>query len=159
MCVLNRAPCERIQGRPYQTQKTPKVTNAVRKAYRDTRQRHAIKRALEEAGRPLGPKEILASASRDVPNLGIATVYRNIKTMVEQGELEPVDLPGQAPRYQKPSDKPQHLFICEKTDSVYTIEPEISSLDPKLPEGFKADRVQVIVYGEKSGGKKRGKKN
>ncbi|MFA5257943.1 MAG: transcriptional repressor, partial [Opitutales bacterium] len=80
------------------------------KIFRETKQRNAIKRAIERAGRPVGPKEILELACGEVPNLGIATVYRNIKTMVEKGELDPVDLPGQAPRYQPPQDKKPHLF-------------------------------------------------
>ena len=41
-------------------------------------------------------------ASLEVPNLGIATVYRNIKTMVDQQELVPIELPGQPARYTLP---------------------------------------------------------
>jgi Fe2+ or Zn2+ uptake regulation protein len=48
-----------------------------RKQIRETRQRYAIKRSINELGRPLAPKEILDHASRYVPNLGIATVYRH----------------------------------------------------------------------------------
>jgi Fur family ferric uptake transcriptional regulator len=118
-----------------------------KKLFRDTKQRHAIKRALDSAGRPLGPKEILDLASKEVPNLGIATVYRNIKTMVEKGELDTVDLPGQAPRYQPPSDRVPHLFIDEKNDSVYNIEPNLDGFDLQLPENFEIERFQIIAYG------------
>ena len=122
-----------------------------KKIFRETKQRNAIKAALDKAGRPLGPKEILNMASNEVPNLGIATVYRNIKSMVEKGELEPVELPGQAPRYQPPSDKKQHLFICEKTDSVFTIDPAPEGFRPHLPEDFVLNRYQIICYGEVTG--------
>ncbi len=122
-----------------------------KKIFRETKQRNAIKAALDKAGRPLGPKEILSMASHEVPNLGIATVYRNIKSMVEKGELEPVELPGQAPRYQPPSDKKQHLFICEKTDSVFTIDPAPEGFRPNLPEDFVLNRYQIICYGEVTG--------
>jgi len=118
-----------------------------KKVFRDTKQRHAIKRALDSAGRPLGPKEILALASKEVPNLGIATVYRNIKTMVEKEELQAVDLPGQAPRYQTPNDKEPHLFMDTKTDSVYNIEPNLSGVDLKLPPEFNLQSFQIIAYG------------
>ncbi|MBN1403075.1 MAG: transcriptional repressor [Opitutales bacterium] len=121
------------------------------KIFRETKQRNAIKRAIESAGRPVGPKEILELACGEVPNLGIATVYRNIKTMVEKGELDPVDLPGQAPRYQPPSEKKPHLFICEKTDRVFTIDPKAADFKPALPEGFVLDRFQIICYGEYKG--------
>jgi len=118
-----------------------------KKLFRDTKQRHAIKRALDNAGRPLGPKEILDLASKEVPNLGIATVYRNIKTMVEKGELATVDLPGQAPRYQPPSDRPPHLFIDEKSDSVYNIAPNLEGVVIDLPENFELERFQIIAFG------------
>lgn len=67
---------------------------------RDTQQRDAIRSALKSAGnRILSPMEILAITQKDIPNLGIATVYRNIKGMVMNGEVQAVALPGQADRY------------------------------------------------------------
>ena len=60
------------------------------KTLRATKQRHAIRKAIDAANRPLGSKEILQIAGRSVPNLGIATVYRNIKVMIDEGELETV---------------------------------------------------------------------
>lgn len=116
---------------------------------RDTKQRQAIKQAIEEANRPVGPKEILDIASSYVPNLGIATVYRNIKVMVDQGELDTVDLPGQASRYQIPSDQKQNLFICQKTDRVFALDTNgTNGVSLDLPEGFSADHYKLIIYGE-----------
>ena len=67
---------------------------------RDTKQRAAIRDTFKNAGnRLLSPKEVTAMASEQIPGLGIATVYRNIKTMVSLGELQAVMLPGQADRY------------------------------------------------------------
>ena len=51
---------------------------------RSTRQRAAIRDAIEQAGRPLLAQEVLELACRHVPRLGIATVYRNIKAMMEE---------------------------------------------------------------------------
>ena len=47
---------------------------------RDTAQRRAIRRALDDAGRPLGALEVLKLSKRFAPKLGIATVYRTLKT-------------------------------------------------------------------------------
>ena len=66
----------------------------------DTKQRAAISDTFKNAGnRLLSPAEVCAIASEQIPGLGIATVYRNIKTMVSLGELQAVMLPGQADRY------------------------------------------------------------
>ena len=61
---------------------------------RNTRQKQAIRDAFIEADRPLSPEEALAAAQRLYATLGIATVYRNIKSLLAEGWLEPVSLPG-----------------------------------------------------------------
>ena len=52
---------------------------------RNTRQRSAIRDAIAQAQRPLLPQEVLEAARTEVPGLGIATVYRNLKALVEEG--------------------------------------------------------------------------
>ncbi|MCA1937045.1 MAG: transcriptional repressor, partial [Dechloromonas sp.] len=49
---------------------------------RSTRQRHAILAAFSEIRRPLLPAEILDIAQRMAPGIGIATVYRNLKSFL-----------------------------------------------------------------------------
>ena len=59
---------------------------------RRTQQRGAIRRVLRHADRPLSPQEIHAAARGAVPGLGMATVYRNVKSLVGAGWLKTVDL-------------------------------------------------------------------
>ena len=116
---------------------------------RDTRQRQAIRTVFENIERPLGPKEVLIEASREVPNLGIATVYRNIKTMVDQGELVTVELPGQPSRYSLPRHRKEYLFLCEKSDRAFFIDRECVSFDVMgLGSNFTVNGHTVILYGE-----------
>ena len=75
---------------------------------RNTQQRDAISKVIETSPRPLNPKEICEEAQQRLPNLGIATVYRNIKSLLEEGKIVPVVIPGQPPtlrtsRTQSPS--------------------------------------------------------
>ncbi|MEM7673833.1 MAG: transcriptional repressor [Verrucomicrobiota bacterium] len=116
---------------------------------RDTRQRQAIRTVFDNIDRPLGPKEVLIEASRDVPNLGIATVYRNIKTMVDQGELVTVELPGQPSRYSLPRHRKEYLFLCEKSDRAFFIDREAVHFDvTNLSEDFTVNGHAVVLYGE-----------
>src|SRR5258708_11179952 len=61
--------------------------------------------------------EILGAAQREVPAIGLATVYRNIKQLMEAGEVQAVDLPGEATRYERSEEhtselqSPDHL-VC-----------------------------------------------
>ena len=50
---------------------------------RMTKQRNAIQSALYDAARPLLPQEILLSAQQQVPNLNLATVYRNLNLLAD----------------------------------------------------------------------------
>ncbi len=116
---------------------------------RETKQRHAIRKAFETANRPLGPKEVLDIASKEVGNLGIATVYRNIKNMLDQGILETINLPGEPPRYDLPRTKAENsaLIMCKKTNRVFHGNQNVQIELPKIP-GFNIQNYQIIFYGE-----------
>ena len=74
---------------------------------RNTVQRRAIHLVLEQSGRPMGPVEMFEAAKAHAPGLGIATVYRTIKRLLDEGYLQQVDLPGEAPRYET-AGRPHH---------------------------------------------------
>mgnify|MGYP000380226949 CR=1 FL=1 len=67
---------------------------------RRTRQRDAIRATFAEAARPLAVQEAHLLALKTVPGLGIATVYRNIKALLDEGFLAVVELPGEPARYE-----------------------------------------------------------
>ncbi|MEN9781229.1 MAG: hypothetical protein RL014_2377 [Pseudomonadota bacterium] len=62
---------------------------------RKTRQHQAIYDVIVGAHRPLLAHEVLALATEVVPRLSLATVYRNIKTLQDEGSIKAVVLPGQ----------------------------------------------------------------
>jgi Fur family ferric uptake transcriptional regulator len=55
---------------------------------------------VRELKEPLSPEEVLSYAQRGVPEISIATVYRNLKTLLEEDWLIPVQLPSEGPRYE-----------------------------------------------------------
>ncbi|MGJ3244040.1 MAG: Fur family transcriptional regulator [Opitutales bacterium] len=117
---------------------------------RETRQRSAIKRVLEESNRPLSPREIQRLAGCAVPNLGIATVYRNLKTLVGLGELVTVPIPRQPDRYGLPGRSGPILFHCLETDAVYYLDAkELGLRQPALPRGYEAEDWLVVFYGRR----------
>ena len=92
------------------------------KTYRDTIQRTAIRKTLTNSSRPLNVDEILEAGQVNVPNLGIATVYRNIKTMLAEGEMRAISGAG-IPDCYVTMDKsaPEQLFQVGK--SLFVAEP------------------------------------
>jgi Fur family ferric uptake transcriptional regulator len=114
---------------------------------RNTRQRDAIRQVFAETDRPLGPQEILQAAQAYIPALGIATVYRTLKALVEEGWLSPVELPGEPQRYEMAGKGHHHHFRCHACDRVYEIDGCLSNLKRLVPQGFQIDRHEVVLYG------------
>src|SRR5690349_18211001 len=65
-----------------------------------TRQRRVLLEVFEGAERPLTPSEICDTARKEIPSVGIATVYRAIRQFVAEGRVRVVELPGAAPHYE-----------------------------------------------------------
>lgn len=114
---------------------------------RKTLQRQAIRGALRAADRPLSPREILEAARRAAPGLGIATVYRNVKSLVYDGWLHTVELPGAPDRYEVAGKGHHHHFHCRRCDRVYEIEECPGDLHHLAPEGFEPEAHEIILYG------------
>ena len=114
---------------------------------RDTQQRRAIRAAFEEAARPLSPQEVLDIAKRRSPGLGIATVYRTIKSLAEIGLLTQVDLPGETPRFETTGKTHHHHFHCRQCDRVYELEGCPEGLARMTPVGFALEAHEVVLYG------------
>ena len=114
---------------------------------RDTAQRRAIRRALDEAGRPLGALEVLERAQRDVPGLGLATVYRNIKALVADKAVTPVELPGQPPRFESAGKDHHHHFLCAACGKLYELDGCLVGLKPILPRGFQLRTHELLLHG------------
>lgn len=115
---------------------------------RRTHQRQAIRAALEGADRPLGPQEILEAAQAHAPALGIATVYRNIKSLVAEGVLRTVELPGTPNRYEMAGKAHHHHFHCRCCDRVYEVEDCPGSIRELTPSGFVLESHEIILYGQ-----------
>jgi Fur family transcriptional regulator, ferric uptake regulator len=114
---------------------------------RNTKQKNAIRAAFVETGRPLSPEEVLSYAQRSVMDLSIATVYRNLKIMVEEKWLTAVQLPGEPPRYEISGKAHHHHFWCNDCGKVYELEGCTPRLKAKLPRGFRALHHDLLLYG------------
>jgi len=115
---------------------------------RDTKQRMAIRHVFEKhPARALSPQELHAEAGVEHPSIGIATVYRNVKEMVADGELVPVQLPGMPDRYQRTCRRLPHVLIDETSGRVATFTVSMTPI-VQLPDGSRPARIEIIAYGK-----------
>lgn len=120
---------------------------SARKVSRHTRQRRVIRRVFQQAARPLSPREVLALASRQVPGLGLATVYRTIHVFLREGFLTTVPLPGQPHRYEQAGLAHHHHFRCRRCDRVFDIPGCSWQAGSSLPRGFRLEAHEVWLTG------------
>lgn len=117
---------------------------------RKTQQRAAIRQVFEEADRPLSAPEVLQDAQAYVPGLGIATVYRNIKTLVEDAWIKTVELPGDPNRYELADRKRNVYFRCHETNRVFSFDLKLPDMSGLLPGDFKLENATVLLEGTRS---------
>lgn len=115
---------------------------------RNTVQRDAIRRAIEVADRPLSPQEVWDSARHEVPTIGIATVYRTLKGLTGDGSIVPVELPGEAQRYEPAGKDHHHHFRCHTCSRVFELHGCAGNLAHLLPPGFSMDGHEIYLYGQ-----------
>lgn len=117
---------------------------------RQTSQRRAIMSALETAPGPLTPQEVLELASEDQRTLGLATVYRNLGSLEEAGEVVAVHLPGDTTRYEPAGRGHHHHFRCERCDGVFELTTSCPVAIPEgvtLPGGYRVYHHELTLYG------------
>ena len=114
---------------------------------RNTRQQQVVRGVFLNSPRPLNAGEVLRAARRKLRALGIATVYRQIKNLHTEGLLQPVEIPGQAIRYELSGKVHHHHFQCRNCDSVFEIEGCPGNLDPLLPKDFTLEGHTLLLHG------------
>lgn len=114
---------------------------------RKTTQREAVREAFIAAGRPLDAQEVLEIAARQHPTIGIATVYRAVNTLVDDGWLKKVELPGEPMRYELADLEHHHHFHCTGCGRVFDVAGCALHHTPDVPAGFTVDTHEVILYG------------
>ncbi|MGE0430787.1 MAG: Fur family transcriptional regulator [Planctomycetota bacterium] len=115
---------------------------------RNTRQRDAIRDVLLAAEGPLSPPEVLERARKEQPGLGIATVYRTLKMLLDEGALHAVNLPGDAARYEVQNKPHHHYFQCQDCGVVLNVYACPSGLKALAPKGCVVETHEVWLAGK-----------
>ena len=116
---------------------------------RKTTQREAISAVIRQAEGPLTVEEISARASTLVASLGLATVYRTVKLLLESNELSIVSLPHSHARYEASDLAHHHHFRCRKCDLGFDLPGCILPIPDgtSLPGGYKVEAHEVTLVG------------
>ena len=115
---------------------------------RDTRQRQAIYKAMVNAGRPLAVNELFILAKSEIAELGIATVYRNLKALQAEKRIIQVDLPGKPPRWELLPEEHHHHFLCRTCNKLFEVYDCPDDLQRLLPKGYSLEEHDILLRGQ-----------
>lgn len=116
---------------------------------RSTR-RETVRRVIVESDGPLTVREIHERAQESIPGLGLATVYRNIKTLLEDDQaIQAVVLPDGETRYEAAGLAHHHHFHCRSCGQVFDLEGCGVAIEDgaKLPGGFEVESHELTLFG------------
>lgn len=114
---------------------------------RKTVQKDAIREVFLKKNRPLKVEEILEAGRGLVESLNQATVYRNLKQLVESGWIKAVHHPDLGTLYERTEKEHHHHFHCRSCDRVFDL-PGCALNERKFtPPGFVAERHEVFLFG------------
>lgn len=115
---------------------------------RHTKQLEVIWHAIKDATSHPTADQIYEKVRKQIPNISLGTVYRNLQKLAAQQRLQVLEL-SRSQHFDPLVGRHDH-FICESCGRVYDIflEPKDDILPPSLPtEGFKVTSHQVSLYG------------
>jgi Fur family transcriptional regulator, peroxide stress response regulator len=114
-----------------------------------THQRMVIYRAIASSDSHLTPESVYELVKREIPSIGLGTVYKNIHTFTEAGLLREVNVLHDSLRLDANLGN-HHHFVCVRCKSVTDIpEEDVAPLRLKqpLPSGYVLHRATAELLG------------
>jgi len=87
---------------------------------RATRQREAVLNAVEQVDSHPSVEEVYRIVRKSIPKISLATVYRNLHLLAEDGKLREVQFQGDVIRYDAITGPHEH-FYCRNCRAVWDI--------------------------------------
>jgi Fur family ferric uptake transcriptional regulator len=123
----------------------------ARRGLRHSRQRGRVIAALAAAEGHLTAEELAARARREVPRVGLATVYRTLRLLVRCGCCRELKLEDGSARFEliREGEHHDHLVCLWCGAIIEVADAEIERLQERLcrRHGFAARRHHLAIYG------------
>jgi len=109
-----------------ETQQGPNKTKAENAAggERSTRQKKALAKVIAESESFLSAQEIFTMLRTNGENVGLTTIYNQLRSLSDQGELDVIKSESGETLYRRcNSDRHHHHLICRRCGTSIEIEP------------------------------------
>jgi len=116
---------------------------------RKSRQKDAIRRVVMNTTSHPDADWVYEHVRREIPNISLGTVYRNLKLLAEAGEVQQLDIAGSTCRFDGNTESHYH-FRCKKCGRMIDLdEPVDRSIEERISKktGFKITQQRVELLG------------
>ena len=117
---------------------------------RSTKQLRSIKNYVLHTKSHPTAEDVYKEVVKDIPDISLRTVYRNLNKLAEQGMLRKIQVPNAPDRYDSTLEVHQHIFCtkCGEFTDVY-----LHNEDRLLSElqdlcGYKVTGIDVVYSGK-----------
>ena len=107
-----------------------------------TRQKEAILKALRSTNSHPTADWVYTAVRKDIPNISLGTVYRNLRLLKEKGEIRELDLCGSLSRFDAYTEDHYH-FRCDNCHKVFDLN---TPVDQEIDQRVTADTGHNISY-------------
>jgi Fur family transcriptional regulator, ferric uptake regulator len=114
---------------------------------RNTTQRKLLEEIISSSSAPLSVQEILSEGRKSIKSLNQATVYRNLKILIDCEWLKVISHPTLGHLYEMKEKNHHHHFHCQKCDKVYQLEGCPLKKTGISPPGFVLEDHEVYLSG------------
>ena len=116
---------------------------------RKSTQRDTILRVVKNTSSHPGADWVYDQVRKEIPNISMGTVYRNLRLLAQSGEIRQLDIAGSLSRFDGNSDNHYH-FRCEKCGRLFDLdEPVDRSIEDRVARktGFKVTTHHLELIG------------
>jgi Fe2+/Zn2+ uptake regulation proteins len=123
------------------------------KETRNTRQKRLILDCIKNSGRHMNVEEIYGLIKKHDEKISIATVYRNLRMLEQQGVVKKLYMAEDSPSFYElcgSDEHTHHHLVCSRCGAIIDFEEDLlESLEKTIEEkkGFVIKDHRVVFYG------------
>jgi Fe2+ or Zn2+ uptake regulation protein len=121
------------------------------KGYKMTPQRRAVIQALSECGQFTDASSILDYVRKANPDVGLDTVYRNLRLLISIGVVNQINNPGNDRTIYELNTKPHHhhavCLLCGKIECIDYCPGDFEKMKSVIKTGFKVVDHSFELFG------------
>lgn len=114
---------------------------------RYSKQREVVKEVTKSTITHPDAEWIYREAEKSIPNISLGTVYRNLKELVEQGELITLETEDNVLHYDGNVDPHAH-FICRGCNRIIDLPCQSEVAQTLSQVGYEVDCEKLLLYGK-----------